>query len=79
MSEREEMTLEEQVERIRSRRRKPKSHDKARRYLNTAFLLFAAVGLVWFYSDDNHRLLALGVIGIGMALKIVEFFLRFMG
>lgn len=79
MSEREEMTLEEQVERIRSRRRKSKSHDKARRYLNTAFLLLAAVGLVWFYSDDNHRLLALGVIGIGMVLKIVEFFLRFMG
>ena len=79
MSEREEMTLEEQVERIRSRRRKPASHDKARRWLNTVFLLLAAVGLVWFYSDDTHRPLALAVIGAGMLLKIVEFFLRFMG
>ena len=79
MSEHEEMTLEEQVERIRSRRRKHASHDKARRYLNTAFLLLAAVGLIWFYSDDAHRLMALGVIGVGMVLKIVEFFLRFMG
>ncbi|MCR4920780.1 MAG: hypothetical protein K5945_03610 [Bacteroidaceae bacterium] len=79
MSEHEELSLEEQVERIRRKRKKNSSHDAARRYLNTIFLLLAAVGLVWFYSDDNHRLAALTVIGIGMIVKIVEFFLRFMG
>ncbi len=79
MSEHEEMSLEEQVERIRRKRKKSSSHDAARRYLNTIFLLLAAVGLIWFYSDDNHRVAALAVIGVGMLLKIVEFFLRFMG
>ena len=79
MPDSEELTLEEQVERIRRRRQPQGSHDKVRRILNIAFLLLAAVGLIWFYTDEQHHTMALIVIASGMVLKIVEFFLRFLG
>ncbi len=74
----EELSLEEQVERIRQRRNRRTDVGRLRQILNTAFLILAAIGLVWYYTDAEHRLWALGVIGIGMLLKIVEFFVRFM-
>ena len=74
----EELSLEEQVERIRQRRNKRADMGRLRQILNTVFLVLAAIGLVWYYTDSEHRLWALGVIGVGMLLKIVEFFVRFL-
>ena len=74
----EELTLEEQVERIRQRRNRRTDVGRLRQVLNTAFMVLAAIGLVWYYADSEHHLWALGVIGIGMLLKIVEFFVRFL-
>ncbi len=79
MSKTEELTLEEQVEQIRRKRKKRGSNDGVRRMLNIAFLLLAFVGIVWYYADGQHHLAALSVIALGMVLKIVEFFVRFMG
>ena len=73
----EELSLEEQVERIRQRRNRRTDVGRLRQILNTAFMVLAAIGLVWYYTDAEHRLWDLGVIGIGMLLKIVEFFVRY--
>jgi len=78
MSNREELTLEEQVEQIR-RKRSPRDYTKLRKVLNAGFMLLAAVGLVWYYTSDSNRLWALGVVALGMLLKVIEFFIRFMG
>ena len=78
MSHRVELTLEEQVEQIR-RKRSPRDYTKLRKVLNAAFMLLAAVGLVWYYTSDSNRLWALGVVALGMLLKVIEFFIRFMG
>lgn len=72
-----ELTLEEQVEKIRKRRQKHGNHAKVQRFLNTAFLVLAAIGLVWYYTTEENTLIALGVIAIGMLFKVVELFLRF--
>ena len=69
---------EEQVEQIR-RKRSPRDYTKLRKVLNAAFMLLAAVGLVWYYTSDSNRLWALGVVALGMLLKVIEFFIRFMG
>ena len=74
----EELTLEEQVERIRQRRNRRADAGRLRQVLNTAFLVLAAIGLVWYYTDTEHRLWALGMIGVGMLFKVVQFFVRFM-
>ena len=79
MSEKEELTLEEQVEQIRRRRNSHGSRDNVRRWLNIVYLTLAAIGLVWYFADEGHRTAALAVIGIAMLLKIVEFCLRIMG
>ena len=78
MSKEEELTLEEQVERIRQRRQHG-SHEGVRRWLNIIFMTLAAVGVVWYYADAEHRTSALILIAVGMVLKVVEFALRFMG
>ena len=72
----EELSLEEQVERIRKKRAGQHDGTKARAILNTLFLVLAAVGLaMYFFGGDNH-VPALIVIGIGMLFKVVEFILR---
>lgn len=72
----EELSLEEQVERIRKKRERHFDNTKARAILNTQFLIVAAVGLaMYFFGGDNHRP-ALIVIGVGMMFKVVEFILR---
>lgn len=74
----QELSLEEQVARIREKRAKRHNFDKARSILNTVFLVLAAIGLVWYFCTDDHKLLALGIIGVGMILKVIEFVLRFL-
>jgi hypothetical protein len=77
MSKTEELTLEEQVERIRRKRQNRADYTQVRLILNTAFLILAAIGLVVYFLDDSHHIYALVIIGIGMLLKMVEFFIRF--
>ena len=72
----EELSLEEQVERIRRKRAKHFDSTKVRMVLNTLFLVTAVVGLcMYFFGSDNH-VPALIVIAVGMAFKVVEFILR---
>lgn len=72
----EELSLEEQVERIRRKRAGQPDKAKARMVLNTLFLVLAAIGLImYFFAEDNHTT-ALIVIAVGMVFKVVEFILR---
>ena len=77
MSKTEELTLEEQVEQIRRKRQGKTDHARIRQILNSLFMLLAAIGLVMYFLSDSYHIYALTVIGIGMVLKIVEFFIRF--
>lgn len=76
--EKEELTLEEQVERIRKKRMRSASFEGTRSKLNTLFLIFAAIGLVLYFSNEDYKFYGLGIIGIGMILKVAEFFIRFL-
>lgn len=72
----EELSLEEQVERIRRKREHQLDSTKARTVLNTLFLVLAAIGLaMYFFGGENH-VPALIVIAAGMVFKVVEFILR---
>lgn len=72
----EDLTLEEQVERIRKKRAGHHDKGKAKVILNTLFLALAAIGLaMYFFGEDDHTQ-ALIVIAIGMVFKVVEFILR---
>ena len=72
----EELSLEEQVERIRRKRTSRYDTEKIRMVLNTLFLILAAVGLVMYFLDEEKHVTAWIVIAIGMMLKVVEFILR---
>ena len=72
----EELSLEEQVERIRKKRAKGHDATQARAILNALFLILAAIGLtMYFFGGENH-VPALIVIAVGMLFKIIEFVLR---
>ena len=72
----EELSLEEQVERIRKKRAGQHDSTRVRTVLNTLFLILAAVGLaMYFFGGENH-VPALIVIAVGMAFKVIEFILR---
>ncbi|MBR5053783.1 MAG: hypothetical protein IKW91_11240 [Bacteroidaceae bacterium] len=72
----EELSLEEQVERIRKKRAKQSDNTNVRMALNTLFLVMAAVGLaMYFFGGENH-VPALIVIAVGMVFKVIEFVLR---
>ena len=72
----EELSLEEQVERIRRKRTKRFDSTKVRMVLNTLFLVTAVVGLcMYFFGSENH-VPALIVIAVGMAFKVIEFIMR---
>lgn len=73
----EELSLEEQVERIRRKRNRHLDNDKTRMVLNTLFLILAATGLVMYFFGGENQTTALIVIAIGMLFKVVEFVLRF--
>ena len=49
-----------------------------RNTLNTVFLLLALVGLVLYFAIPDHHIFGIIVIAIGMIVKVVEFFIRFM-
>ena len=66
-----------EVERIRRRRYRHRQHRGLRQALNIIFMLLAVVGLVLYFCSDNHHLAALAIIGVGMLVKVGEFFIRF--
>ena len=72
----EELSLEEQVERIRKKRAKQFDKTKLRVALNVPFLLLAAIGLAMYFFFDTNNVTALLVIAFGMLFKVVEFILR---
>ena len=72
----EELSLEEQVERIRKKRAKQFDKTKLRVALNVLFLLLAAIGLAMYFFLDTNNVTALLVIAFGMLFKVVEFILR---
>lgn len=74
----EELSLEEQVARIRAKRSKGQKFQKARGMLNTVFLLLAGIGVVWYFCTEEQKLWALGLVAFAMFLKVIEFILRFM-
>ena len=72
--------LEEQqreLERIRAKRGKRIDTDKVRQALNLIFLAFAVVGFILYFQKD-YRETGIMVIVVGMVVKVVEFFIRFM-
>lgn len=72
----EELSLEEQVERIHRKRAGQHDNTKIRMVLNTLFLVLAAIGLaMYFFGGENH-MPALIVIAVGMAFKVIEFIMR---
>lgn len=74
----QELSLEEQVERIRNKRKRFHDTTRLRAILNTIFLLLAAVGLVAYFWDDQHHSFALITISVGMLVKVAEFLVRFL-
>lgn len=72
----EELSLEEQVERIRKKRAKQLDKTKIKTALNVLFLLMAAIGLAMYFFFDTNNVTALLVIALGMLFKVIEFILR---
>ncbi len=75
----ENISLEEQVERIRAKRNGGEWKERARRILNNVFLILAACGVVTYFSGDEHHVNGLILVGIGMLFKLVEIFIRILG
>ena len=72
----EELSLEEQVERIRRKRSGQHDNTKIRMVLNTLFLVLAAIGLAMYFFGGEKHMPALIVIAVGMAFKVIEFIMR---
>jgi hypothetical protein len=72
----EELTLEEQVERIRAKRNGGGWKDRARRILNNVFLILAVCGLVTYFSGEENHINGMILVGIAMAFKVVEIIIR---
>ncbi len=72
----EELSLEEQVERIRRKREHQFDSTKLRLVLNCLFLIVAVVGLCMYFFGSTNHVPALIVIAVGMVFKVVEFILR---
>ncbi|MBO4550667.1 MAG: hypothetical protein J5733_08040 [Bacteroidaceae bacterium] len=72
----EELSLEEQVERIRRKRAGRFDNTKVRMVLNALFLILAAVGLAMYFLGGKNHTPALIVIAVGMVFKVIEFVLR---
>lgn len=70
--------LIEEVSREAGGKRKGPSIDAVRKVLNVVFMLLAIVGLVFYFVYPENRVVGLGIIGVGMVFKVVEFFLRFL-
>lgn len=72
----EELTLEEQVERIRAKRNGGGWKDRARRILNNVFLILAVCGVVTYFSGEENHVNGMILVGIAMAFKLVEIVIR---
>lgn len=72
-----ERLVEESANQSR-KRRNGVSTDKIRLVLNTLFLTAAAAGLVCYFAIPQNRWIGLAILGGGMILKVIEFFIRFM-
>jgi len=72
----EELTLEEQVERIRAKRNGGGWKDRARRILNNVFLILAVCGVVTYFSGEESHVNGIILVGIAMAFKVVEIIIR---
>ena len=72
----EELTLEEQVERIRAKRNGGGWKDRARRILNNVFLILAVCGVVTYFSGEENHVNGIILVGIAMAFKVVEITIR---
>ena len=72
----EELTLEEQVERIRAKRNGGGWKDRARRILNNVFLILAVCGVVTYFSGEENHVNGIILVGIAMAFKVVEILIR---
>ncbi|MBQ9559972.1 MAG: hypothetical protein IJ762_00695 [Bacteroidaceae bacterium] len=75
-----DMLAEQQLEleRIRKKRNRGAHMEVVRNVLNWAFLLLAIVGIAIYFRNPEYHVYGMIVIGIGMILKIAEFFIRFM-
>lgn len=72
-----EKLVEESARQARGNK-KSLSVDTIRKWLNVLFIISAAIGLVLYFAVPENRILGLCIIGTGMFLKIIEFFLRFL-
>lgn len=73
----EELSQEEQLERIRAKRNgSGEWKDRARRILNNVFLILAACGVVTYFSGDEHHVNGIILIGIAMLFKVAEIIIR---
>ena len=72
----EELTLEEQVERIRAKRNGGEWKDRVRRILNNVFLILAVCGVVTYFSGEENHVNGIILVGIAMAFKVVEIIIR---
>lgn len=73
----ENLSLEEQVQRIRAKRNgSGEWKERARRILNNVFLILAACGVVTYFSGDENHVNGLILIGISMLFKMVEIIIR---
>ena len=75
-----EMLAEQQreLERIRKKRGGNHNTERVRQLLNIAFMILALVGIIVYFAYPERHTTALTIIAVGMVLKIVEFFIRFM-
>ena len=73
----ENLTLEEQVERIRAKRNgSGEKKERARRILNNIFIVLAVGGLVTYFSADGNHINGMILVGVAMVFKLVEIFIR---
>ncbi len=70
---------QKELERIRNKRyHNGGDYETLRTWLNALFLLFALIGIgLYFYYPQQH-IIGWSIIGVGMVLKVIEFFIRFM-
>lgn len=76
----EDLSLEEQVERIRAKRNGSGEWKvRARRILNNVFMILAVCGVVTYFSGAGNHSNGIILVGIAMAFKVVEIFIRILG
>lgn len=75
--QKEELSLEEQVARIRAKRNgSGEWKERARRILNNVFIILAVCGLVTYFSSEEHHWNGIILVGISMLFKFAEIIIR---